>query len=163
MFRELRRKENAAEKDFGIALLEKCEYGILSVLGDHDYPYGVPVNFAYKDNCIYMHGATTGHKIDAIKNHSKVCFTVVDKSKVRVDEVSTDFSSVVVFGTARILAPGCSDEDESIRQAAFVTIMDKFIPNEKERTTAYIKKFEKQTSLIIIHIEHLMCKVNSEG
>ena len=50
--------------------------GVLSVIGDDGYPYGVPINYVYdeKENALYFHGAKEGHKIDAIKKSGKVCF-----------------------------------------------------------------------------------------
>jgi len=154
MFREMRRKTKLADKEIGIALLDECSYGILSVLGDDAYPYGVPINYAYKDNFIYIHGFLDGHKIDAIKNHSKVCFTVVGDTEVLKKEVSTNFVSVVAFGKAEVLLP----PETEARQEAFVIIMDKFVPGEKERTAAYIKENEAEASVIKIEIEHMTCK-----
>jgi nitroimidazol reductase NimA-like FMN-containing flavoprotein (pyridoxamine 5'-phosphate oxidase superfamily) len=154
MFREIRRKDRLIGNESGIALLEKCDYGVLSVLGDDDYPYGVPVNFVYKDNCIYVHGFLDGHKIDAIKKHPKVCFTAVDEVEILKDQISSNYKSVIVFGKAEVIAPSESE----VRKTAFVAIMDKYIPGEEERTSKYIKDNEKNTNLIKIDIEHLTCK-----
>ena len=154
MFREMRRKDKLVDKNTGIELLKSCNYGILSVLGDDDYPYGLPINYAYKDGFIYMHGFVDGHKLDAIAKHPKVCFTVVGDTEVLKKEVSTNFISVVAFGKAEVLLP---PENEA-RQEAFVIIMDRFVPNEKERTTAYIKENEAEASVIKIKIEHMTCK-----
>lgn len=40
--------------------------GVLSVLGDDGYPYGMPVTHWYneKNGKIYFHGAKSGHKIE---------------------------------------------------------------------------------------------------
>jgi len=154
MFREIRRKDRLIDKEAGIALLEACEYGVLSVLGDDDYPYGVPVNFVYKDNCIYIHGFLDGHKIDAIKKHPKVCFTAVGDTEVLKDQISTNYISAVVFGKAEVIPPS----DNAIRETAFAAIMDKYIPDDKERTIKYTRENEMKTNLIKIDIEHLTCK-----
>jgi nitroimidazol reductase NimA-like FMN-containing flavoprotein (pyridoxamine 5'-phosphate oxidase superfamily) len=154
MFREIRRKDRLTDKETGIALLERCDYGILSVLGDDDYPYGVPVNFAYKDNCIYIHGFLDGHKMDAIKNHPKVCFTAVGDTEILTDQISTNYISVVAFGKAEVIAPS----DNDIRETAFAAIIDKYVPGEEERTAKYIKANENNTNAIKIDIEHLTCK-----
>jgi hypothetical protein len=154
MFREIRRKDRLIGKEEGIALLEACEYGVLSVLGDDDYPYGIPVNFVYKDNCIYIHGFLDGHKMDAVKKHPKVCFTAVGGIEVLKDQVSTNYISAVVFGKAEVIPPGVS----AIRETAFAAIMDKYIPGEEERTAKYIKTHEMNTNLIKIEVEHLTCK-----
>ena len=43
--------------------------GVLSILGEDGYPYGIPIDYWYceEENRIYFHGAKEGHKIDAIK------------------------------------------------------------------------------------------------
>lgn len=78
MFRSLRRIKQQLSQESCISVLENEVRGVLSVLGDNDYPYGVPINFYYSqvDNKIYFHGSRDGHKIDAIKKHDKVSFCV---------------------------------------------------------------------------------------
>jgi len=154
MFREMRRKDRHVGAEIGIELLEKSDYGILSVLGDDDYPYGIPMNYAYKDGCIYLHGFLDGHKIDAIKKHPKVCFTVVGETEVLPEQVSTNYTSVIVFGKAEVVASSNGD----VRKVAFDALMDKFVPGEKERTDAYIHEHAKNTNAIKVEIEHISCK-----
>ena len=62
----MRRKDKEIGTDEAINLLTKCEYGVLSTVGNDGQPYGVPLNYTYKDNCIYFHCALKGHKIDNI-------------------------------------------------------------------------------------------------
>ena len=154
MFREMRRKDRQVETGVGIKLLEEGAYGVLSVLGDDDYPYGVPMNYAYKDGFIYLHGFLDGHKIDAITKHPKVCFTVVGETEVLPDQVSTNYTSVIVFGKAEVVASLNADA----RKAAFDIIMDKYVPGEKDRTDAYIHAHQQNTNAIKIDIEHISCK-----
>lgn len=59
-------------------ILKKATSGVLSVLDADGYPYGVPLSFAYKDDKLYFHCMPDkGHKWEALKNHDKVCFTVI--------------------------------------------------------------------------------------
>jgi len=154
MFREIRRKDRLVSAEIGIGLLNKGMFGILSVIGDDDYPYGVPVNYLYRDNCIYIHCFLEGHKVDAVKKHPKVCFTVTCDEEVMKDQVSTNYTSVIAFGKAELLPPPENDE----RQRAFAGIMEKYIPGEVDRTNIYIKENEHKTILIKINIEHMTCK-----
>jgi len=154
MFREIRRKDRLVSNEAGVELLKKSDYGVLSVLGDDDYPYGVPVNFAYKDNFIYIHCFLDGHKVDAIKKHPKVCMTVVGDSVVLKDQIATNYISAIAFGTAEIVAP----PEVEKRKIAFDAILDKYIPGEEERTSKYVADNDKNTNAIIIKIEHLTCK-----
>ena len=63
----MRRKKQELEQEENIKILQNGKTGIISVLGDEDYPYGVPINYIYLDSKIYFHCAREGHKIDAIK------------------------------------------------------------------------------------------------
>ncbi|MCL1809339.1 MAG: pyridoxamine 5'-phosphate oxidase family protein [Clostridiales bacterium] len=154
MFREMRRKDRLATEETGVALLNECVFGVLSVLGDDGYPYGVPVNFAYRDNCVFVHCFLEGHKIDAVKNHSKVCLTAVGGEEVMKGQISTNYTSVVAFGRAEVVPPPEND----VRETAFAAIMDKYVPNEQVRTAAYTKAHEGNAAVIIVHIEHMTCK-----
>lgn len=104
MFRKIRRQDRALTDAEAAAILADADWGVLSVLGDDGYPYGVPVNYAYVDGKIYFHSTEhDSHKLDAIRQHSKVCFTVVAKHELVMQEYSTNYASAVVFGTARVL------------------------------------------------------------
>ncbi len=39
-------------------------------------PYIVTMNFAYKDNCLYLHSAKSGRKIDILRKNPRVCFEI---------------------------------------------------------------------------------------
>ena len=103
MFRKMRRSGQLIPENESIEILEKATTGILAVVGDEGYPYTVPVNYAYVDGKILMHGANSGHKIDAIKNCDKVSFCVIDKDDVIPELATTAYRSVVVFGRARLV------------------------------------------------------------
>ncbi len=104
MFREMRRKDRELSWGEAEEILKSVGYGVLSVIGDNGYPYGVPLNYAYVDGKLYFHStAQESHKLDAIKRNNKICFTVIAKHDIVLDELSTNYESVIVFGKARIL------------------------------------------------------------
>ena len=74
MFRELARKKQQLTKDECIELLKKEKRGVLSVIGDNGYPYGMPMNHFYNeaDGKIYFHTGKKGHRTDALKENEKV-------------------------------------------------------------------------------------------
>ena len=49
MFREMRRKNQLLPENITAEVLEKGSNGIMSVIGDDGYPYGVPVSYAMLD------------------------------------------------------------------------------------------------------------------
>lgn len=84
----------------------------LALAGDDDYPYAVPISYAYSDSKLYFHGAKSGHKIDAIKRCDKASFCVIDKDDVVPEEYTTYFRSVIAFGKIRIM-----EEESEMRKA----------------------------------------------
>lgn len=152
MFREMRRKNQALSRDETIQILKNGKTGILSVLGDDDYPYCVPLNYFYEDNKIFFHCAKSGHKIDAIKKHSKVSFCVIEKDAVVPELFGTDYRSAVAFGRARIL-----DEDEIIPVIANFT--KKYCPKtDDDKIKNEIEKDFSRLMVVEIQIEHLSGK-----
>ena len=105
MFREMVRKNRQISNEECIEILKSELRGVLSVLGDDDYPYGMPVNHFYneEDGKIYIHGGPSGHKIDSIKKHDKVSLCVYDKGYRNDGEWALNIRSVIVFGRAKIL------------------------------------------------------------
>ena len=100
MFRRMRRfKQQLSEEDC-IAVLKTERRGVLSMIGDGGYPYGIPMNHWYcpEDGKIYFHGAKSGHKIDAVTKCSKVSYCVYDAGYREEGQWALNVRSVVVFG-----------------------------------------------------------------
>ena len=100
MFRELTRKKQAIPQTECIAILKQTLRGVLSVRGDDDYPYGMPLNHYYceADGRLYFHGGMSGHRIDAVRRHNKVSYCVMDEGVRQPGEWALHFRSVIVFG-----------------------------------------------------------------
>ena len=112
MFRELTRKHLQLPESECIELLKTEKRGVLSVLGDDDYPYGMPMNHFYdeKTGKLYFHSGNGGHKIDAIKHHDKISYCLFDKGWAHEGDWILHVRSVVIFGRARII----EDQEEAI-------------------------------------------------
>ena len=67
--REIKDKE---EMEAIIQQAQVCHVG----LSEKDEPYVVPMDFGYKDNCLYFHCAKEGKKLDIIRKNNNVCFEV---------------------------------------------------------------------------------------
>ena len=105
MFRQIRRKKNEISVEEAKELLCSSRMGILAVNGDDGYPYAVPINYYYDetDNKIYFHGSRVGHKVDAIKNCDRICFTVTGKETVKQESWAPFVKSTVVFGRCHLI------------------------------------------------------------
>ena len=131
MFREMLRKKQQLSEEECIDILKTQLRGVLSVLGDDEYPYGMPINHYYneQDGKLYFHGGRKGHKIDAVKRHDKASFCVYDEGFRRDGEWALNIKSVIVFGRIEIiedqklvyrisedLSRKFTDDDEYIRK-----------------------------------------------
>ncbi|MBQ8967986.1 pyridoxamine 5'-phosphate oxidase family protein [Ruminococcus sp.] len=147
MFREMLRKKQALSEAECIAVLKNEKRGVLSVLGDDDYPYGMPINHFYsdEDGHIYFHGAKFGHRVDAVKRHDKVSFCVYDEGYRNEGEWALNIKSVIIFGRlvpvenedkmldlCRKLSHKFTDDEsyieDEIKRAGFRTLMYELVP-----------------------------------
>ena len=113
MFRKMARANKAISREECIDILKSELRGVLSVLGDDGYPYGMPINHYYceADGRIYFHSGRAGHKIDAMKANDKASFCVYDQGYRREGEWALNIRSVIVFGRLRIV----ENHEKSIR------------------------------------------------
>jgi [ribosomal protein S5]-alanine N-acetyltransferase len=74
---------------------------------DNPVPYLLPFNYGYRDNCIYIHSAPEGKKIDLIKKDPRVCFEIEYASGIIKHEFpcrwSNRYRSVVGKGRIEII------------------------------------------------------------
>ena len=103
MFREMRSKANMLTNEEVENILKTSPNGTLALYGENGYPYSVPVNFAYSDGKIYFHGAAEGYKLDCMKKDPHVSFSVIGKDDIAKENFTTLFSSVIAFGTIRVI------------------------------------------------------------
>lgn len=158
MFRELVRKNKKLSIEECIYILKTEKRGVLSVHGDNDYPYGMPMNHWYneEDGKIYFHCGEMGHRLDALKKDNKVSFCVYDEGYRNPGEWPLHVKSVIVFGRIEIV-------DEMERIVDITTKLSyKFIQDEK-----YIKEeiqnHAHRTLLLELTPEHICGKLVEES
>ena len=147
MFRPMRRFKQQISDAECKEILKNEKRGVLSLLGDDGYPYGLPLSHLYneEDNKIYFHCAKEGHKIDAIKNYDKASFCVYDSGYRKEGEWALNIKSVIVFGRlvpvedeakmidiCRKLSHKFTDDEyyieSEIKRAGFRTLMYELVP-----------------------------------
>lgn len=151
MFRKMRRKKQELTEKQCLDILRRAKTATLALSGDDGYPYSVPMNFVYEDGKIYFHGAKEGHKIDAIKNNSKVSISIIDQEDVIEEELTTYFRSIILFGKAKIL-----QDDDEIYQA--VNALGLKYCNDEVAVEKEIQREWKDLCCVEITIEHLTGK-----
>jgi uncharacterized protein len=156
MFREMRRKRQLLSEAETVEMLQSCTSGVLAVQGDDDYPYAVPLSFAYEDGKLFFHAARGGHKLDAIERNEKVSFCVIDADDVVQGSFTTHFRSAIAFGKARIV----TDDDE--RRHALRRLARKYSPDYLEAADSEIEGAWNRVSVVEIDIEHMTGKAALE-
>lgn len=152
MFREMRRADKLKTDEEAVAIMNECTNGVLSVIGDDGYPYGVPVSHVYDDGKIYFHCALTGHKLDAIKKEPKVSFCVVGADNIDAAKFTTMYKSVVCFGKAKIV------ESEEDKKKVLEIILKKYSADFMESGMKYIKAAWNDCCIVEIDVEHMTGK-----
>jgi hypothetical protein len=156
MFRKMRRNKQQLSEPETIRILQEGTNGILSVIGDDGFPYGVPLSYVYHEGKIYFHCAKEGHKLDAIKKNNKVSFTVVGQDEVVAKKLTSCYQSVIAFGTARIL----ENSDEKL--TSHILLSNKYSSQYPDAIEKEIKRSLKQMLMIEIKIEYMTGKEGIE-
>ncbi len=158
MFRELQRKNKQISMEECIEILKKETRGVLSVIGEDDYPYGMPMNHWYneEDGIIYFHCGKSGHRLDALQKCNKVSFCVYDAGYREEGEWALKVKSVIVFGKMKIV----NDMDQIVditRKLSYKFTQDEnYIQNE-------IDKYAAGTLLLQLTPEHICGKLVTES
>ncbi|HHY13635.1 MAG TPA: pyridoxamine 5'-phosphate oxidase family protein [Thermoanaerobacterales bacterium] len=151
MFVEIRRKDKELNINESKEILAKGDYGVLSTINEENYPYGVPLNYAYYDDYIYFHSAIEGHKLMNIYNNSKISFCVVSYAKIIPEEFDTRYKSVIIFGNVKEVF-----DDE--KEKGFYALLEKYSKDFIEEGKKYIEKMGNEARVFKIHIEHITGK-----
>lgn len=147
MFGTMRRKDRALSSEEAQSILEHNQYGVLSVVCENGFPYGVPIHYVMIGEKIYFHSTNAGGmKADAIQKYSNVCFTVTQPLE------GVRCQSVIVFGTVR--------PAQELRQLVLEKITEKFVPEAAwAQTKSAIPHALNQMQAYEITLLHMTAKV----
>ena len=127
MFRKMRRFNQQISDSECIEILKNTKRGVLSLIGDDGYPYGLPIDYWYceDDGKIYFHGAKEGHKIDSIKACGKASYCVYDEGFRKEGDWALNIKSVITFGRIALV------EDEEKAREICTALVRKFTDDEE--------------------------------
>lgn len=158
MFRELLRIKQKLSQEECIQILTRELRGVLSLIGDEGYPYGLPMDHWYnpEDGKLYFHCGKVGHKLDAIRCCDKASFCVMDQGYRNAGEWALNIKSVIVFGQIQIL----DDLEEIIditRKLSYKYTSDTdYIERE-------IQQSARNTLCLVLTPEHISGKIVKES
>jgi len=158
IFREMRRFKQQISEEKCRNILKEQKRGVLSMIGDNGYPYGIPMDHWYSEveNKLYFHCAKTGHKIDAVSACDKVSYCVMDEGYRKEGEWALNINSVIIFGRMRFV------EDEEKKREICAGLCRKFTDDE-----AYLQKELdndlRKVCCLELEIEHMTGKHVNEA
>src|SRR4030042_1937700 len=93
-------------------------------LSDDGMPYVVPMNFGLGENCLYLHSAAEGRKLDILRKNDKVCFEMDLLREIRQGPTACGwgarYESVIGFGRAVLV------ENPYEKRTALARIMEHY-------------------------------------
>lgn len=150
MQREMRRKDRQLTQAAAEKILRENVYGVLSTVCADGRPYGVPMSYAYDGGRLYFHHTAAGGLLgENVPGPVKACFTVVGRTKLLPASFSTDYESVIAFGTLRPAAD---------KEAALMRLVQRLSPDHVEQGKAYIAAAASRVSVYELQIEQLTGK-----
>ena len=158
MFRNVSRVKQQLSETECIEILKREPRGVLSVLGDNGYPYGMPMNHWYceEDGKLYFHSGKSGHRVDALQKNDKVSFCVYDQGFRKEGDWALNIRSVIVFGRVKVV----ENQERAIeltRQLSYKYTPDAaYIENE-------IKHFGDKVLCFELIPEHITGKIVHEA
>ncbi len=151
MQHELRRKDRGMPESEARELLERGEYGVLSLCGADNEPYGLPLSYCVLDNAIYFHCALEGRKLALLAVNSRASFCVVGATEVLPDKFSTRYESVIVSGQ---VSEALDDE----KQRCLAGLVAKYMNDRMQEGLRYISSDRAKTKVFRLGIEHICGK-----
>ena len=88
-----------------VKIINRYDVGRLALFGE-DFPYMLPINHAYLDGKLIMHGSFKGKKIDLMRRNSKACYEVDgprDGNPKKERSCHLEYESVLCYGSIKEL------------------------------------------------------------
>lgn len=170
----MRRKDREMNMEFGLDVIDRSDFGVLSVVDKQCTVYSVPLSIARDGMSLYFHSARSGVKAGLLLEGTTVRIVFVSDVRVpdlysneQVDELltegrgqdvlgakifTTEFASAIVTGKVLLV-----ETDEAKRDALRV-ICQKFVPGKMAYFDAALGDSLAITSIYRIEIEELTAK-----
>lgn len=152
MNRPMRRNRQALDRAACEAVLQRNTSGVLALSGDEGWPYAVPLSYACAEGKLIFHGATAGHKLDAMRRDGRASFCVIDQDEVVPEKYTTHFRSVICFGHMRVI------EDDAEKRRLAALLGEKYRPNHPAACAAEIDGAMSRLCVFVMDIEKMTGK-----
>lgn len=170
----MRRKDREMDRDYGLQVIDRAPFAVLSVTDTNGDPYTIPLSVARDGEYLFFHSARTGTKVDLLQSQPLACVTFVtdvnvpelfseeelEEMRTNVDKASdfgskvftTEYASAIVYGKVESVTT-----DEGKRRALEV-ICRKYAPDKMALFDMAAASGMKLTNIYRIAIEHITAK-----
>jgi hypothetical protein len=169
----MRRGDREMDHEFGLSVIDKAEYVVVSMVDSDGNPYGVPMSVARVEDKVYMHAARTGRKVDCLEKNSQVHLTFVGEVKRaepfgdeafmaarqsgKIGEMiskifTTEFESAMVWGKAEFV------EDDQEKIVALRALSEKYVAASMDHFDMAMVESLKVTSVIRVSLADMSAK-----
>lgn len=155
----MRRNDRAQDKDFSLALIDRCTHGVLALSTGEPAPYCLPLSFVRVGDCLYFHCARQGRKTDLMRRFPQVCVTFVGEDRPCFKApatYSTYFQSVIATGTASEV------DDPGEKTQALRALCQKLTPEHMSSFELAIEKSLSVTAVWKVRMEEISGKAKLE-
>lgn len=122
----MRRAEREITDRAAIVAFLRRHQVLYLALQDESGPYVIPMSYGYDGECLYLHCAAEGRKLDLLAAHPQVAFAIEAEYEVRPAAVACGwgfaYTSVVGAGVAEIVT------DDAEKQHGLEVLMSHFTP-----------------------------------
>jgi nitroimidazol reductase NimA-like FMN-containing flavoprotein (pyridoxamine 5'-phosphate oxidase superfamily) len=151
----MRRQDREISQFQTIEILQKGEYGVLSMCTPMNEGYGIPLNYAFHEDHIYLHCATAGSKLEYLRKNNLVSFCVVGKTMILPTDFGTLYESVIVAGTT-------SQVTGTEKQEALTLILEKYYGEIDQNGKDYIDKLSEKVTVLKLTVVSITGKARKQ-
>ena len=151
----MRRKDRQQDREFSLALIDRCTHGVLALSTGEEAPYCLPLSLVRVGDCLYFHCAREGRKIQLLRRDPRVCVTFVGEDAPTFEapaNYTTLFQSAIVTGTASEVL----DREEKI--AALRALCQKLTPGFMEHFDRAVEQSLEVTAVWRIEMDEISGK-----
>ncbi len=169
----MRRKDREMPRDFGLDLIDRSDYGVMSMV-DGDRTYSLPLSIARDGDYLYFHSAKEGKKLKLLKDNPNVSLVFVGHQEIpenysyeELEKMNSDpskalkfISSVFTTEFESAMVNGLVEEIENQEEKveAMRLICEKYSPDKMKYFGSAIDAGLSRTNLYRIRIENISAK-----
>lgn len=130
----MRRSDLAISEEETRELIAASKFAVLCLVDPNGLPYGIPMDYIYKGDYLYFHGAKEGRKIDSMKDKPRGCAVILGDTIVIPEKFGRKYTSAIVEGAIELI-----DDPETKRQV-MTWVVESNSPDYREKGKAIIER-----------------------